>query len=371
MARRYDSRQQTTSSFPERISVSLGSETSREHRERPMADLNFSQVEAALIEANVTVMRGMRDSLLQLGLQKVHPCPTVDAFAELLGDQTPDLVVVDIDHPDIDSFKLIRWLRNDPDFPNPFICIIATTWQPTEALLQRVNNSGADALLVKPASARQLMDRVLALVDGRKKFIVTADYTGPDRRRQLRDSVHMPSLEPPTSLRLKATGSWDRGGASLVAKGVAWIDEQKAIRDAFHISFLVAYAEPGLATEPPDRLALDHVARIPPVVDDLLRRVAKRGLDSRFESACKAILETVERIGSNTEFPSAINDLVQLRTLGLGLIRALQPSRSADVVMKEVSGAAAAYRKRLEQLWAAKAAQGPGAGAAGAESSTS
>ncbi len=328
-----------------------------------MADLNFSQVEAALIEPNVSVLRGMRDSLVQLGIQKAFPCPGVTDFAELLVEQRPDLVVVDIDHPEIDGFRLIRWLRNDPDFPNPFIGIIATTYQPTAALLQRVNNSGADALLVKPPSGRQLMDRVLGLVESRKKFIVTADYTGPDRRKQLREGVHIPSFDPPNTLRLKTTGNWDRGvGPSLVAKGVAWIDEQKAIRDAFHISFLVAYAEPGLAAEPPDRLALDHLTRIPPVVDDLRKRVAKRGLDSRFESACKAILEAVDRIGGSPELAPAGSDLTQLRTLALGLMRTLQPSRSVDIVTKEVAGAASAYRKRLEQLWAAKTAQGAATG---------
>ncbi len=325
-----------------------------------MADLNFSQVEAALIEPNVTVMRGMRDSLIQLGIHKARPYPVAADVVVALAEQPPDLLVIDIDNSEVDGFKVVRWMRNDPDFPNPFICIIATTWQPTEALLQRVNNSGADALLVKPASSRQLMDRVLALVEGRKKFVVTADYTGPDRRKQLREGVHIPSFEAPNPLRLKTTGNWERGvGPSMVAKGIAWINEQKAIRDAFHISFLAAYAEPGLAAEPPDQLAMDHLLRIPPVVDDLLKRVAKRGLDSRFEAACKAILGLVDRLSANNpEAPLTAADVGQLRTLGLGLMRMLHPSRSADILTKEVAGAVSGYRKRLDQLRAARAAQG-------------
>jgi CheY-like chemotaxis protein len=331
-----------------------------------MADLNFSLVEAALIEPNISVMRGMRDALIQLGIQKAHPYPVTTDVAAALLDPAPDLVVIDIDSPEIDGFKLIRWLRNDPDYPNPFLCIIATTWQPTEALLQRVNNSGADALLVKPASARQLMDRVVALVEGRKKFVVTADYTGPDRRKQLRAGVHIPSFDPPNTLRLKVTGEWERGSnRSLVAQGIAWINEQKAIRDAFQISFLIAYAEPGLGMAPPDTLALDHLLRVPAVVEDLLKRVAKRGLDSRFETACKAILGLIERICRSGE-PVAATDTSQLRTLGLGLMRTLHPSRSADVLAKEVAGAASAYRKRLDQLRAARAVQETAAMARGA-----
>jgi DNA-binding response OmpR family regulator len=331
-----------------------------------MAELNFSQVEAALIEPNVSVMRGMRDALIQLGIQKAHPYSAVADVAAAFLEQPPDLVVIDIDNPEIDGFKVIRWLRNDADYPNPFLCIIATTWQPTEALFQRVNNSGADALLVKPASPRQLMDRVLAVVEGRKKFVVTADYTGPDRRKQLRAGVHIPSFDAPNTLRLKATGEWERAaGRSLVANGIAWINEQKAIRDAFQISFLINYAEPGLATNPPDRLAVDHLLRVPAVIEDLLKRVAKRGLDSRFETACKGILMLIERVCRSAE-PPPPTDLGQLRTLGLGLMRTLHPSRSADVLAKEVAGAVSAYSKRLDQLRAARAAQGAALAADGA-----
>jgi CheY-like chemotaxis protein len=299
----------------------------------------------------------MRDSLLQMGIRKAHPHPSITGVYEALVAQPPDLVVVDIDTPEIDGFKLIRWLRNDPSFGNPFICIVATTWQPTEALMQRANNSGTDALLVKPASPKQLMDRITALVEARKSFVVTADYAGPDRRKNPREGLQIPTLEPPNILRMKATGQWDRArGRDAVAKGAAWLNEQRAARNAFQISFLIAFAEPGLAANPPDRLALDHVLRITPVVEDLLKRVVGRGLDARFDTACKAILALVERIRRSPETPPAAADLTQMRALGLNIMRVLSPDRPADALAREVAEAAQGYRKRLAQIMAAKAA---------------
>ena len=323
----------------------------------PMADYNFSTVEAALLESNLAVMRGLRDALGQVGIRKCHPYPTMQGVAEAFVSMPPDLVVIDLDAPESGGFKFIRWLRNDASFPNPFTAIIATTWQPTEILLQRFHGSGADALLVKPASPKQLMERVVSLVESRKPFVVTTDYVGPDRRKKPREGVQVPTLDPPNSLGMKAAGTWDRTtGRDQVAKGVAWINEQKAVRNAFHIAFLIEFALPGLNLSPPDSMAVDHVLRVTATADDLLKRVAGRKLDPRFETACKALMALVERVRRAPETPPSTADTAQLQTLALGMMLMLTPESTRDSLGKEVGNAASAYRRRLEQLLAAKAA---------------
>ncbi|MEI6987114.1 MAG: response regulator, partial [Rhodospirillaceae bacterium] len=293
-----------------------------------MTDYSYVQVEAALIETNLAVMRGMRDSLLQLGIKKAHPYPSLAGVTDAFVHLPPDLVVVDIDMPDNEGIKIIRWLRSDPAFGNPFVAIIATTWQPTETLLSRFNSSGADALLIKPASPKQLMDRVAALVEGRKLFVVTVDYTGPDRRKNPREGIQIPTLEPPNSLRLKATGQWDRvAGRDQLAKGIAWLNNQKAERNAFQIAFLINYALPGLARTPPDQRAYDHVLRVTAMIEDLLNRVAGRALPLRFNTACKAVLTLVERIRRTPGTTPPAADVTQLQELSLAVLNMTTPNR--------------------------------------------
>ena len=330
-----------------------------------MPEHNFSQVEAVVIEPNLGTTR---ESLNQLGLRKVHSFPTLNGLTEALAAQPPDLVLIDVDSPEINGFKLIRWLRIDPTFPNPFLCIVATSWQPTEELLRKVHNSGADTLLVKPASPKQILDRLHALLDNRKRFTVSADYIGPDRRKNPREGQPIPTLEAPNTFRLHVTGQWEKTAArDLIAKGTAWLNEQKAQRDAFQIAFYIEVAKTGLTALPPERLAHDLVLKVSALVEDLLKRVAGREHDLRLETACRALLALVERIRRAPELAVVDSEIGQLHSLSLNLMRAVNPGRTIDTMMKDVAEAAAGYQKRLDQILAAKAEAAAAAAAKGEE----
>lgn len=319
-----------------------------------MTERNFSLVEAAVIESNLGAMRSMRDALTQAGIRKVHPYQT--GVTEALAALQPDLIVVDVDSPEIDGFKLIRWLRTDPACPNPFVCILATSWQPTEPLLHKVHNSGADLLLVKPASPKQMTERIHTLLDNRKRFNVSADYIGPDRRKNPREGPQVPTLDAPNTLRLKAIGHWDRLTVrDDLAKAIAWLNEQKAQRDAFQIAFYVEVAKPGLAKAPPERMASDLILKISVLIEDVLKRTESLETDPGLDTTCRAILALVERVRRRAEGKIAETDIGELQALSASLMRMLNPGRLPESMSGEVAEAAAAYQKRLDQILAARA----------------
>ncbi len=171
-----------------------------------MTETTYALIEVALIELNSGTVRNMREALAQLGVRNVHVHSSTVGLAGAIGEQSPDLVIVDVDAPALEGFKVIQRLRCDPSLPNPFVCIIATAEQPTAALLHKVDNSGADALLVKPFARKQLVDMVHGLIAGRKPFGVSSDYIGPDRRKHPREDASVPTLNAPNTLRAKATG---------------------------------------------------------------------------------------------------------------------------------------------------------------------
>ena len=331
-----------------------------------MTERNFSLVEAAVIESNLGTMRGMRDALNQSGIRKVHPFQNLAgqnlagqnlaSLTEALIAAQPDLIVVDVDSPEIDGFKLIRWLRTDAAYPNPFVCILATSWQPTEALLHKLHNSGADLLLVKPTSPKQVTERIHALLESRKRFTVSADYIGPDRRKTPREGPQIPSFDAPNTLKLKAGGPWERNSArEQISNGITWVNEQKAQRDAFQIAFYVEVAGPGLATTPPDRMAFDLILKINALIEDLLKRTEEVERDPGLETTCRATQALVERVRRQPGNAVAAADTDELRTLSASLMRMVTPGRPAESMAGEVAEAAAAYHKRLEQILAAKA----------------
>jgi len=80
----------------------------------------------------------------------------------LLGQSTPDLVLLDVMLPLIDGFELCNNIRAMPALAGTRIMLL--TARGREAEIARGLALGADAYLTKPFSTRELMDRVRALL---------------------------------------------------------------------------------------------------------------------------------------------------------------------------------------------------------------
>ncbi len=337
-----------------------------------MPDYDFSQVDAAIIDGQLNTGRVFRDVLIRMGFRRVELFDSVKNAAGLLQAGIPDLVLVDADGEDSETFRFIRALRNDPGVPNPFACVIVTTWAPTPALLTRVTNAGGDDLLMKPVSPKQVRDRIVSLIEARKGFVVTADYAGPDRRKSPREGAQVPVLDAPNTLRLKATGQWTQSGTRmLLNEAIAAVVTQKRLRASIQVAFLVEFALPGLARPVPDRMAVDHVGRIGGFLDDLLRRLGEDGDHAPVEAVARAIKTLADRIRNAADgSPVSAGDREQLSALSRALMQAVDPDRPLEAMTREVSAAVAGYRSRLEQIAQAKAAAAASALATQADAST-
>ncbi len=323
-----------------------------------MPDYDFSQVDAAIIDSQVNTARVFRDVLVRMGFRRIELFDSAKSAMGLLAAATPDVILVDADGEDTEAFRFIRALRNEPNVPNPFACLIVTTWAPTPALLTRVTNTGADDLLLKPVSPKQVQDRIASLMELRKGFVVTADYTGPDRRKSPREGAQVPVLDAPNTLRLKATGQWSQSGLrQLMNEANAFVTTQKRMRASIQVAFLAEFAMPGLSRATPDRLAVDHVARIGGFLDDLLRRLPEEGDHARVEAAARAVKSLAETIRAQAEAGAvAPEDAARLQGLARALMQAADPARSLDAMTREVTAAVTGYRTRLEQMAQAKSA---------------
>ena len=288
-----------------------------------MTDYDFSLVDAAIIDTQLNTQRVLREVLARLGLKRAETYGSIRDATEAATAATPDLILLDADGEEGEATRFIRRLRNEPDTRNPYACIVATTWQPTPLLLMRVTNAGADDLLVKPVSPKQVQDRLTTLIESRKKFVVTADYTGPDRRKSPREGAQVPLLDAPNTLRLKATNRWAHINArQLMAEANHFVNEQKLLRTSIQVAFLIEFAAPGLTAHPPDRMAVEHLARIPAFLDDLLRRLDDLGEPGPAESVAKSLKMMAERLRLQAESGGvASEELKSVRSLACELMR--------------------------------------------------
>lgn len=319
-----------------------------------MPDLDFRAVQVMIIDKDSSTRRLLRSILARLGIDKITDFPnSTDVPAAMLASQ-PDLLFIDADAADPEGLRFVQNMRHAQMPHNPFICIIAMTWQPTQPLMMRFTATGADDLMVKPFSAKQVQDRLTNLIDNRKGFVVTADYIGPDRRRQPRDGMQVPLFNVPNNLRLKVTGLYDKARITeAVADALEAINVQKVVRCGFQIAFLANFAVPGVSAGG-DKMAADHLLRIGPMLEELMRRL-KPEADMReaLDRYAATIRTGLESFKATPDKPAAGMPAFHMAAIGIAAVT----SRRTDLqaVEQEVRGAVTSYRNRLSEIAQAKA----------------
>ena len=73
----------------------------------------------------------------------------------------PDIVILDLIMPGINSFELCRQIKSEPFTKN--IKVIAITKNPTKRNIQRIKKEGANACLAKPVNYTKLLDKINTL----------------------------------------------------------------------------------------------------------------------------------------------------------------------------------------------------------------
>jgi DNA-binding response OmpR family regulator len=312
-----------------------------------MADYEFRAVQVALIERELTTRRLMRGILQRLGVEMLREyAGLADAMPELRHLHA-DLLIIDVDQDQGEAFKFISAMRHALFEVNPFTCVLATTWQPTPALLGRFASSGADDLLLKPFSVNQVIERLSFMIEGRKPFVVTSDYVGPDRRKGAREGIQIPLIDVPNTLRRKAIRDYAPAEIDQHTEAaLRAINDQKVVRCGFQIAFLIDFALPGMSGKYANQQAIEHLLRVPPMIGELMRRLKDSDLDVVAGRYAMKISERITRVQDgaiNIEDPDA------MRSDAIGLMALTQRTADTGRLEREVAAAVNAYRNRLEQ----------------------
>ncbi len=94
------------------------------------------------------------------------------------------MAIVDFQMSPIDGVEFTRLVRNAADSPNPFLPIIMLTGHAAKARVEEARDAGVTEFVVKPVTARAVLDRINAVILRPRPFVRTGEYFGPDRRRR-------------------------------------------------------------------------------------------------------------------------------------------------------------------------------------------
>jgi CheY-like chemotaxis protein len=122
--------------------------------------------------------------LRAIGIRDAHEANDGAEALNEMRQRRIDLVITDIAMQPIDGVDFVRLLRNSNDSPNPTVPVIMITGHSTQSKVVEARDAGVNEFLVKPVTAKGVLDRIHRVIDYPRPFIRTADYFGPDRRRR-------------------------------------------------------------------------------------------------------------------------------------------------------------------------------------------
>ncbi len=94
-----------------------------------------------------------------------------------------DIVILDYMLGSEEGVAFARWLRNDPDSPEPHTPIILLTGHADRARIMAARDAGVNEFCVKPITPADLLKRISWVIDKPRPFVRSDNYFGPDRRR--------------------------------------------------------------------------------------------------------------------------------------------------------------------------------------------
>ncbi len=145
-------------------------------------DLGLGELKVLLVDDNEH-MRAIVGTILKgVGIVNLREARDGSEALEALRTWPADIAIIDFRMEPMDGVDFTRLVRNAADSRNPFLPIIMMTGFADRPRVEEARDSGVTELIVKPVTARAIIDRLNAVVYRPRPFVRTEDYFGPQRR---------------------------------------------------------------------------------------------------------------------------------------------------------------------------------------------
>ena len=115
--------------------------------------------------------------------------PTVDSASDLDAAweyflQNPYDIILSDWQRGIDGLEILKKIRQSSTSPDPSVPVIFVSANTEHHQICEARDMGSTEFLAKPPTAHMLYRRILSVLQNDRRFIQTAKFVGPDRRRQ-------------------------------------------------------------------------------------------------------------------------------------------------------------------------------------------
>jgi CheY-like chemotaxis protein len=231
----------------------------------------------------------MRASLRASGFPEVDAVSSREELDRKLRSRSPDLCLFGCEDAGDETCKLLREIRAGAVTSNPFLVILVAYYCSDGEIVPAFRNAGADAALSFPISDDELGEVVARQISGRKRFVATSDYIGPDRRRDPSRSGGE-CFDVLNSLRLKSYGLAAEEAEARIANdlklSLVRLNAERQRQNVLQLCVLWRLLEQRRAGTPD---FLGTVQRMRVICEDIENRVAEA-----YAGTAKSLCESVQ-----------------------------------------------------------------------------
>jgi len=284
-----------------------------------MENVNLAEVRVLVGEADKRIQTGVKYALQSMGFKNIEIAMTYEAIESAISADGVDLLLTETEVPGGEVCELMQKIRVQDVGENPFLVAIAMTDPSDEDAVKNVLNAGFDDLIVKPLSSGNLTKRISRVVTYRKPFVVTFDYTGPDRRSKKRASTtqSVPLIRVPNPIQAQIDGEYrTKAFREKVDRAKKILKDQKAERLSNQITWLIERIMPSCMDDTLSAETIGYLGSVSMVAKQVLDFISDTPFateDVTFTTA-DAIAETI-RANSGRPVPEQFDQLHQVARL--------------------------------------------------------
>jgi len=276
----------------------------------------LERVRTYVIDADSEKRNTLINNLEQSGFTDVVGAETMAPLRDAAEAGAVDLIIIETAPGAKDAAPFLKSVRHHEIGANPFLIAIATTATADSEHIGDLIDSGFDDIVRRPHSFETLLKRILAFVETRKKFVVTTDYIGPDRRTDGRkqEGLEIPLMDVPNPVHLLAKRRYSHADIqSLATETNGLLNGQKIKRHVAQVQWLIDHILPCFLYESVDDDCQDNLYRLVDVSVDLTRRIV--GTDYEHTEDVIVDLVNVARRIANDPYDANTADVSQLPSL--------------------------------------------------------
>ena len=109
-----------------------------------------------VVDDSLTVRQQVTAALKIAGFVTLEAADGREALTQITGGRAIDLVICDVNMPDLNGIELVEEVKRRPEFKALPILMLTTEGQPS--LVRRAKEAGAVGWIIKPFDATQLVE---------------------------------------------------------------------------------------------------------------------------------------------------------------------------------------------------------------------